>query len=650
MSDFINSGGNPDFLFPKSELDAISRPKMFQRVQKRDGTLVDFDKEKITHAIFSAAQSVGGKDRELSDHLADLVILYLVRTYQDGLLNVEQIQDAVERVLIENGHARTVKAFILYREKRAQLRSGQSLPESKGSSVPGNTASPYPLTNSLQVQTSEESLLAWNRQKIVDALLKETPISSEMAQKIAGEVETQIIYSRMKIVTIGLIRELVNAKLIEYNLSRESRLHSRLGLPVYDLEQIFSESIKTKTSWELNVSGEISRQYALHRVFSSEIIELIKTGKLLISGLESIPGPWSGPLPLNHLVEKGLVLSASDLYTKPPANLESYFQDSLLLADQFSGFYRDSMNWIEFEAGMSSLMDIDIPINLSKEIRKFILQIHSRYSSLKHYFHFHYSSTQDKNRERLLNSFFEVYTEGDDTGRSYSSIIPVLHIPAETDTTLVLPGLMELLKKCQTEKRPLLIQIDRNHDSMPHLEIQKVTVALNEFPDIHTPGQLNTETIKEEVIKPILKAHRQRNLLLGQIWKQNSPYPLRHLEQAYGKSLSREFIIELKGLEKLSSKTISELLNITHTVINQDNEQYPLNYQVRMSGNELPGLIDSAHDWQKKIEASNILLESLPVDMTFQLQELTSPLLHWFLTQTQISLLKILPEHLFFGE
>src|SRR5208283_294814 len=116
-----------EFLFTQSAIDAITRPKiMFQRIQKRDGTIVDFDKSKIAKAIFSAAQAVGGKDRDMAENLADRVILYLARTYENGLLNVEQIQDTVEKVLIENGHARTVKAYILYRDQRARIRKVQA--------------------------------------------------------------------------------------------------------------------------------------------------------------------------------------------------------------------------------------------------------------------------------------------------------------------------------------------------------------------------------------------------------------------------------------------------------------------------------------------------------------------------------------------
>ena len=96
------------------------------RMKKRDGTVVLFDQNKITTAIFKAAQSVGGKDRSAARTLSDNVIKEL-----EGLgittPSVEEIQDAVEKVLIEHGHAATAKAYILYRQERAAVRKEKQI-------------------------------------------------------------------------------------------------------------------------------------------------------------------------------------------------------------------------------------------------------------------------------------------------------------------------------------------------------------------------------------------------------------------------------------------------------------------------------------------------------------------------------------------
>jgi len=96
------------------------------QIQKRDGRVVDFDAEKITAAIFKAAQAVGGRDRRTAEKLAEQVVAELEKIYRGKLFTVEEVQDVVERVLIKNGHARTAKAYILYRAKRTQIREAKS--------------------------------------------------------------------------------------------------------------------------------------------------------------------------------------------------------------------------------------------------------------------------------------------------------------------------------------------------------------------------------------------------------------------------------------------------------------------------------------------------------------------------------------------
>lgn len=99
-----------------------------KKIRKRDGRIVDFDPNKIAEAIWKAAKAVGGKDRELSIKLAEQVAERLEKELKPNQMpDVEQVQDLVEKTLIENGHARTAKAYILYRQKRAEIRRARLL-------------------------------------------------------------------------------------------------------------------------------------------------------------------------------------------------------------------------------------------------------------------------------------------------------------------------------------------------------------------------------------------------------------------------------------------------------------------------------------------------------------------------------------------
>ncbi len=92
-------------------------------VVKRTGAVVPFNKERIINAIYRAAVAVRGRDRSIAEGLADQVVAMLEETTPPGHTpTIEEIQDVVEKVLIENGHAKTAKAYILYRDERARRR------------------------------------------------------------------------------------------------------------------------------------------------------------------------------------------------------------------------------------------------------------------------------------------------------------------------------------------------------------------------------------------------------------------------------------------------------------------------------------------------------------------------------------------------
>jgi len=95
---------------------------MIIKIKKRDGREVPFNIEKIANAIFRAASATGGKDYSTAMSIAEKVVESLGNGPDKKIPTVEEIQDAVERTLIETGHARTAKEFILYRADRTRVR------------------------------------------------------------------------------------------------------------------------------------------------------------------------------------------------------------------------------------------------------------------------------------------------------------------------------------------------------------------------------------------------------------------------------------------------------------------------------------------------------------------------------------------------
>ncbi len=107
------------------------------KIVKRNGNVVAYDRDRITTAIFKAAASVGGSDRAKAEELSSKVEQAVAGTYgKDSIPTVEDIQDLVEETLIEEGHAKTARAYILYRAKRADAREQRQLQGEFSDNIP----------------------------------------------------------------------------------------------------------------------------------------------------------------------------------------------------------------------------------------------------------------------------------------------------------------------------------------------------------------------------------------------------------------------------------------------------------------------------------------------------------------------------------
>jgi uridine kinase len=99
----------------------------FKFVIKRSGATVPFNPDRIANVIYRAAVSVGGRDKKKAEELAGRVIAAMEDSFGEGYIpHVEEIQDLVEKVLIENGHAKVAKEFILYRVEASRRRAAGS--------------------------------------------------------------------------------------------------------------------------------------------------------------------------------------------------------------------------------------------------------------------------------------------------------------------------------------------------------------------------------------------------------------------------------------------------------------------------------------------------------------------------------------------
>ncbi|MEE8179586.1 MAG: anaerobic ribonucleoside-triphosphate reductase, partial [bacterium] len=292
-----------------------------EKTRKRDGRIVPFDKTKIADAIFKAARSVGGEDRHLAEQIADVVAFYLEKKGVE-IPDIEEIQDAVEKALIETGHAKTAKAFILYRDWRTRVRN---IIKVRKQTRPNVSSTDF----ALMVSTTQTAdILPWDKNKISDALIKECDISPSVASSIASSVEEKIMRSELKNISTILIRELVDHELFVRGYNKNLKQEKLLGMPMYNLENIiFSKSCENANiaannpeAVNLEIAENTLKQYALEKIFSSEVSEAHLRGLVHIHDLGYPVRVYCSSHSLEYIKKYGLELNNLDTSSLPASH------------------------------------------------------------------------------------------------------------------------------------------------------------------------------------------------------------------------------------------------------------------------------------------------------------------------------------------
>ena len=173
-----------------------------------------------------------------------------------------------------------------------------------------NAAAIYERFNSMKVYTSSEFANNFNRGHIITSLIKETGISRSVAEKITQEVEDQIKDAKISFLTTGLIRELVNAKLIGYGFEEVRTKYARLGEPAYE--------VKKKLEKE-PYSGEQVREYNTFLVLPKRARELHFNGTIFIEDIEGFshrPFSYTFVAEKKETLEKTVVQNIKTLVQK----------------------------------------------------------------------------------------------------------------------------------------------------------------------------------------------------------------------------------------------------------------------------------------------------------------------------------------------
>jgi len=314
----------------------------------------------------------------------------------------------------------------------------------------------------LFVKTSGEDITRWNRQKIVDALIRETNIDVDTAEIISREVEKQIISSGISLLTTPLIRELVDAKLIERGLEQARKMHALLGFPIYDVRELILHQNKENANvphgpegTNLILAEGIKKEYSLYEVFSQDVGDAHIMGDIHLHGLGYIDRPYSACQSLEYIKKFGLNFPHSLTVAKPAKHAEVLLAHMVRFGAILQGHFAGVIGWdavnFSFAPYLSKMDD--------KEIRQFAQMLIYEFSQLTSSrggqamftdIHLYWdvpehlrnvpiigpggeltSSTYEdfiNDARRFAWAIFEVFKKGDGTGKPFIFPRPFVHI------------------------------------------------------------------------------------------------------------------------------------------------------------------------------------------------------------------------------
>ncbi|MBW2108269.1 MAG: anaerobic ribonucleoside-triphosphate reductase [Deltaproteobacteria bacterium] len=334
--------------------------------------------------------------------------------------------------------------------------------ESLSQRVPVVPVSAETTDMALFVHTSQEAIDGWDRAKIVNALIREAGVGPSVAEAISLEVQDMIVASGISTVTAPLIRELVDAKLIERGMEEARKRHTRLGVPLFDAEQIIMHPNKENANvphgpeaTNLTLAESIKKEYALLNVFPSRVAEAHMLGAIHLHDLGFIDRPYCSGQSLEYLKRFGLNLPHSLAMAKPARHAEVLLAHMVKFAAALQSNFAGAIGWdavnLFFAPYLEDLDDRSVKQLAQMLIFEFSQQAVARggqaiFTDINLYWEVprHFESVPaigpggmytgktygdyEKEAQRFVWKLFEVYKEGDGAGRPFFFPKPLVHI------------------------------------------------------------------------------------------------------------------------------------------------------------------------------------------------------------------------------
>jgi ribonucleoside-triphosphate reductase len=345
----------------------------------------------------------------------------------------------------------------------------------------------------LFVRQSDEDVVRFDPQRITDALVRETRLEPEAARKIALEVKEQIERSGIRALTAPMIRGLVDAKLFEHGLMTEYRAHSRLGVPIYDVDRMI-QSVSSETALHgpegssLALAEAIKREYAILNVFSDAVSNAHILGDLHIENLGEVDRPTTMIGSVDFIKRHGVRLPGGFAGSRPAKRAEVLVLHLVTYTAALQGYFSEAISWdsVNFalapmltglnqreirQIAQGLLFELSAPtiarggqpvrcdLRLDCEAPVYLRDLPvvgaggEKFSST-------YGAMGEVARD-FLKALFEVFLEGDGQGLPFTGPRPVLHLTESFINNPFNRGLLDLVIRAATERGGITLVFDR---------------------------------------------------------------------------------------------------------------------------------------------------------------------------------------------
>ena len=468
---------------------------------------------------------------------------------------------------------------------------------------------------SLFVRTSDGDIKEWDKQKIHDALIRETKISEDAAAIVAMEVERLILSVDIDYITAPLIRELTNAKLVEYGLARVRKQHTRLGVPLFDAREIIMNPNKENANvphgpeaTNLTLAENIKKEFALLEVFDQNIADAHMSGDIHLHDLGMVDRPYCGGQSIEYVKKFGLNLPNALSIAKPAKHPDVLIEHIIKFSAALQGHFAGAIGWDAVNLFLAPYLE-----KVNKRGMKQLAQIliyefaqqavarggQSIFSDLNLYWevpkHFrdveaigpggkatgHTYADYEEEAQKFVSALFDVYLGGDALGRPFFFPKPNVHMTERFFDSEGHEDFLNKICKVASEKGNTYFVFDRGDTAkiseccrlsfkldksdledaktpwkMRYSAMQNVTLNL---PRIAYEANMNDDRMHELItdrLQLAAKAHKQKKEFISKLLSMGKYGPLALLTmepdgEPYYRLEKATFLIGMLGLNEM---------------------------------------------------------------------------------------------------